>query len=617
MKTYKERTKSILKKANKKRMEITAIGGSIACFLIILGLSLIPYDTTPPSMEQYAASEYYPVIQKMNLLNYTPPTYKNPLEKFMFSCLPINKNSKGEISLDFGNNGDLMGGADFAPMGTEITNNSQAGSEAPGDIDVTDNQVAGVIEGDRFKRSDSHIFYIRDEHIIAFSIEGENSKAVGSFSVKEAYGYSLKRYENNWEIFLSPDYKTLTLVSTAYNSYLKDIKVVLISIDVSDPANMTETARTYLSGTYLSARMIGDELLVMSNYRIYKNQIDFDDPTTFIPEYGTESHMQTIDASNIVAPEKLTNMAYTVVCKVDVSTLEAKSTGAFLSYSNEVYVSKNNIYASREYNTPVADTNDPNRAVFKRMTEISALSYSGDTFEPLGMVSVEGEILNQYSMDEYEGILRVVTTTTNRNASLYCISLDNWKVVASVENFAPEGETVRSVRYDGTAAYVCTAYTTVVELHDPVYFFDLSDLDNITYKDTGTIEGFSSSLVNFGDVLLGIGYGEDWNTLKIEIYAETDTSVESICSYEVPRCEFSEEYKSYLIDRKNMRLGLGYSHLDENGSYEDCYVLLQFDGYNLIEVVKAPVTGNHDYIRAVIIDEYLYIFGDNFVVEKL
>ena len=158
MKTYKERTKSILKKANKKRMEITAIGGSIACFLIILGLSLIPYDTTPPSMEQYATSEYYPVIQKMNLLNYTPPTYKNPLEKFMFSCLPINKNSKGEISLDFGNNGDLMGGADFAPMGTEITNNSQAGSEAPGDIDVTDNQVAGVIEGDRFKRSDSHIF---------------------------------------------------------------------------------------------------------------------------------------------------------------------------------------------------------------------------------------------------------------------------------------------------------------------------------------------------------------------------------------------------------------------------------------------------------------------------
>ena len=615
MKTYKERTRSILKKATKKRFQETTIGSAIVGILIVLGLSLIPYDTTPPNVERYASSEYYSVIQKMNILNYTPPMYKNPLEKFLFSYLPISKNSEGDISIDLGINSGVIG-----PSSDGVINDSEAGSKDPGDIDVTDNQVAGVIEGDRFKRSDSHIFYIRDGRIVAFTIDGENSTEVGYFTILNKDGNKVTNKQNQWEMFISSDYQTLTLISSAYNTDAKKSYVTLISIDISDPTRMREKNRTYLSGSYLSARMIGDELLVMSNYRVYKNQINFDEPTTYIPEYGTMGNMQTIDGSNIVAPETLSNLAYTVVCKVDVATLEAKSTGAFLSYSNEVYVSKNNIYASREYlmNEVVEHINiDRVTYTTKRMTEISALSYSGDSFKPLGMISVEGEILNQYSMDEYEGILRVVTTTTNRNASLYCIDLNSWEVVASVENFAPEGETVRSVRYDGTAAYVCTAYTTVVELSDPVYFFDLSDLDNITYKDTGTIEGFSSSLVNFGDVLLGIGYGEDWNTLKIEIYAETDTVVESICSYEVPRCEFSEEYKSYLIDRKNMRLGLGYSHRDENGSYEDCYVLLQFDGYNLIEVVKAPVTGNHDYIRAVIIDEYIYIFGDNFVVEKL
>ena len=599
MKTYKERTASILKKAHKKTIKRNAIGGGILCALLIIGFSLIPYDSTPPSVERYASSDYYSIIEKMNLLTYTPPKYKNPLEKFMFS-----------LSSGFGGkNSDIMNG--------EVSVDSSAESESPGDIDVTDNQVTGVIEGDRFKRTDSHIFYISDGHIIAFSIEGENSQAVGYFEILNSDGYKLIAYENEWEIFISPDMKTLTLVSTGYHSDTSKTNVVLVSIDISDPTKMVEKSRAYLSGDYLSARMIGDELLVMSNYRIYKSQINFDNPTTFIPQYGTIGNMQTIEGDNIVAPDALTNLSYTVVCKVDASTLEAKSTGAFLSYSNEVYVSKNNIYASREYNTTVADTINPHRAVFKRMTEISALSYSGDTFEPLGNVSVEGEILNQYSMDEYEGILRVVTTTTNRNASLYCIDLNTWEVVASVENFAPEGETVRSVRYDGTAAYVCTAFTSIVELNDPVYFFDLSNLNNITYKDTGTIKGFSSSLVNFGDVLLGIGYGDDWDTLKIEIYAETDTSVEPICSYEVPQCAFSEEYKSYLIDRDNMRLGLGYSHWNDDGSGEDCYVLLQFDGYNLIEVLKAPVGGPHEYKRAVIIDGYIYIFGDNFVVEKL
>ena len=81
-------------------------------------------------------------------------------------------------------------------------------------------------------------------------------------------------------------------------------------------------------------------------------------------------------------------------------------------------------------------------------------------------------------------------------------------------------------RFDGTDAYVCTA----VQLTDPVFFFDLSDMDNITYKETGTIEGFSTSLVNFGNgYLLGIGTGNVWGSLKIEIYEESATGVVSVC----------------------------------------------------------------------------------------
>ena len=104
-----------------------------------------------------------------------------------------------------------------------------------------------------------------------------------------------------------------------------------------------------------------------------------------------------------------------------------------------------------------------------------------------------------------------ITTT---NASLFVINLSDNSIRASVEGFAPEGEEVASVRFEGDKLYVCTAVIRLFS--DPVFFFDLSDYENITYTDTGYIEGFSSSLINLGEgYLLGIG-NEDSMTGKIE-----------------------------------------------------------------------------------------------------
>ena len=130
-------------------------------------------------------------------------------------------------------------------------------------------------------------------------------------------------------------------------------------------------------------------------------------------------------------------------------------------------------------------------------------------------------------MDEKDGILRVVTTVeygsysdayghgwfvpAYTSASLYCVSLEDFETVASVEKFAPEGEQVQSVRFDGDYAYVCTS----VNFSDPVFFFDLSDLSNITYTDTGEIEGFSSSLVDFENGKYEYDYDIDAATGKI------------------------------------------------------------------------------------------------------
>ena len=133
---------------------------------------------------------------------------------------------------------------------------------------------------------------------------------------------------------------------------------------------------------------------------------------------------------------------------------------------------------------------------------------------------------------------------------------------------------------------------------DPVYFFDLSDLNNITYKETGNIDGFSTSLINMGNgYLLGIGQ-EDWNTFKVEIYKETETGVEGFCKYIQMRVDYSTDYKSYYIDRENQLIGLGLTC--NTGSGGEKYVLLHFDGYNLVELVKTELPGDNAFISTAI-----------------
>ena len=203
------------------------------------------------------------------------------------------------------------------------------------------------------------------------------------------------------------------------------------------------------------------------------------------------------------------------------------------------------------------------------------------------------------------------------NASLYCIDLSSLEIAASVIDFAPPNEAVRSVRFDKETAYVCTS----VQLSDPVFFFDLSDLNHITYKDTGTIDGFSTSLINLGNgYLLGIGRGSRWDTFKIEVYEETADGVRSVCAYERDNTTYSTDYKSYYVDRTNQLLGIGYTDSYYYGYSENRnkYILLHFDGYGLDKLLDVPLNSTPENMRGVYIDGYMYMFGDNdFKVKKI
>ncbi|MBQ9692251.1 MAG: beta-propeller domain-containing protein [Clostridia bacterium] len=599
-----------------------------ACLCLIMTACNIvlftPYDTTPPDVSEYSDSEYYPIIEKLNALTYQKPRYKNNFEYLS------NKISRSFLSAKAEDDGVIMENATGIPSYGVPTTPSDKADGGESYEEITDNQVKDVTEGDRIKRSDKFIFYLDAMQIKSFEI-GE-----GALTLIDVLPLTVTGNTNvsDIEFYLSKDCRTITAVIPYWDHTIGgDAATKIQSISVSEAGELKAESFITVDGYYKTSRLIDDKFILVSQFFLNKT-IDFSDQTTYIPtvsENGGER--KPISPECITVPERIDRSAYTVIYKLDEKTLQIEGQSALLSYTEELYMTKENVYVTRGY---MDRSEEDGYEVTQRMTDIVCISLA-DGFENKGEITLAGYINDRYSLDEYNGILRVVTTTDvsrykqnnfgndvyweavtdsgawGTSANLYCVSTDNCEVVAGVYQFAPVGENVRSVRYDGNMAYVCTA----VQRKDPVFFFDLTDLDNIVCKDTGEIEGFSTSLVNFGDgYLLGIGQGGSGGA-KIEIYRETETGVESVAVFEREGAYISENYKSYYIDRKNQLLGLGISGymIAENGAYvrQNNYLVLHFNRETpeLEIAAELPLEGTIVTMRGVYIDGYFHMFGSN------
>ena len=576
--------------SKKRSIGVKQICAMAACLCIMVTALwlFIPINHNIPSVSKYADSEYYSIIEKLNEVTFKAPLYKNNFEMLTDSLVMK----------------DADGGAPE--------------SSAPSYQEVTDNQVEGIIEADRFKASSTHIFYIKDARLVIYSIDGLSSTEVGTIDIKPTVDDAFKYgYEDEYELYLSSDCTTVTVICPYGVMERQGGRFAIIRYDVTDPTAPAVKDQIAITGGYVSSRMVDNELILISNFNVVNN-VDFSKESNFVPQYNDGQGFVSIKADKITSPEILSAARYTVVWRIGASGIEITDYSAFLSYSNSVYVSDNNVYVSREY----AEAENENKIIkSERFTEIIGVKYSDGELKQIGGVTVKGYIKDQYSLDEYEGILRVATTTRTdisslsddgkyqygftsaTNASLYCVDLSSWQVAAAVENFAPDGERVYSVRFDGANAYVCTA----LQKTDPVYFFDLSDISAITYVDTGTIPGFSTSLIQLGDgFLLGIGENSSPSGLKIEVYVQNGGAVESVAKVIYKNSYYSVEYKSYFIDRERGLIGFGMYTYTENGdAYR--YVLLHFDGYKLTEIFSEEISGEIDLVRAMSVDGYMYI----------
>ena len=129
----------------------------------------------------------------------------------------------------------------------------------------------------------------------------------------------------------------------------------------------------------------------------------------------------------------------------------------------------------------------------------------------IGSGKVPGRALNQFAMDERDDHLRIATTTgraggenTRSHLSVLAEQGSDLAIVGQIDNIAPT-EDIRSVRFDGTRAFVVTFKKT-----DPLFAFDLANPHEPKQLGELKIPGFSTYMHMLDNQhLLTIGYDTD------------------------------------------------------------------------------------------------------------
>jgi len=188
----------------------------------------------------------------------------------------------------------------------------------------------------------------------------------------------------------------------------------------------------------------------------------------------------------------------THIISLNLEDLEMHHKSFLLGFSQTIYVSRNNIYITSSHYQPRFLGGDEETTIIHKIgIENGEITYKSQS-------EVPGHVLNQFSMDEYNGFFRVATTVGNvwdgsSSNNVYILDAD-LKQVGAIEGIAP-GEKIYSARFIGDRAYLVTFKKV-----DPFFTLDLSDPYNPKILGKLKIPGYSDYLHPYDENhIIGIG----------------------------------------------------------------------------------------------------------------
>lgn len=322
-------------------------------------------------------------------------------------------------------------------------------------------------------------------------------------------------------------------------------------IDISTPSDLRVLGTYRSTATPFEMYLEGGTAYVMySNYSYYA----WDEAVGGYVNRST-SRMQALDVSDPAAPRvlgekelpgeisdsrKVGNIVYVVthqtsycwdcdtVANTRISSFDVSDPATFNPVDEERFVTEDeswgrrsvSVSSDRMYVSGWSWNSDS--TVQTGSIQVVDISDPAGQIEPGAVVPLSGMITNRWQMDEYEGVLRVISQPGGWSSITEPV-VETFAIASSTEltplgrlpMVLPMPESLQSVRFDGDRAFAVTFQQT-----DPLFTFDLSDPANPVQVGELEIPGFLYHMEPRGDRLYALGFDQsvDNGALHVSIF---------------------------------------------------------------------------------------------------
>lgn len=399
---------------------------------------------------------------------------------------------------------------------SEAVNAAQSAPSAPGsspNYTTTNDQVKGVDELDIVKTDGTHLF-------VATNGTSQGSTG-GSVTIVNAYPpgsagvLSTVKLPGAQIIGIEIASDRLLVVDQHLASTTTVGLLLYDTTDLSSPALMENET---VAGSYVAVRLSQGYLYAIVQQPAYK----FDtggNASGVLPSVALNGESKTLPPPSVYyTPNDSQVGDYTMIISLSLASGTESTLSVLTGPSSAVYVSTSDIYVVYSNYREYANVDGIPGNVFsggvitaptagqEQNSTVFRASYSNGAVAVQAVGSVPGHVLNQFSMNEYDGYFQVATSrlatingSPTESDDVYVLD-QNMSQVSSLQNIAP-GENLYAVRFVGDMGYVVT-----FEQVDPLFTISFADITHPVILSALKVNGYSDYLQPlFGNYLLGVG----------------------------------------------------------------------------------------------------------------
>ena len=530
-------------------------------------------------------------------------------------------------------NGQSEVTADMATIENQSVPFAAAAAEAElsdGSFSQTNEQVAGVNEGDIVKTDGQYIYVMTQNMLHIVEAAGADMKTVSTIPLAGLQDHAAEFYLMGDRIAVLGT-RYMDMSDAAMPGVWYGTRETAVTVyDISDRSNPAEVRSVSMDGGAISSRVMGDIVYFVTNKHVYAPAARANSP--LIMPHFSDSVVQ-----RPLAPFAFDNMFYVpgtadhsflMMGAIDVTRDDPFAPVAFLGAGQTMYMSQEAIYVAQT--TWRNDSqNRPDRAWHSTyQTEIMRFAVEDALVSYVGKGVVDGETLNQYSMDEHKGYFRIATNTRGVGTFISVLDADTMQTVGATEPVEPR-EDMKSARFMGDMAYFVTFENT-----DPLFTIDLSDPYQPKVLGELKIPGFSEYLHPVGEsLLLGIGrdteelFSRDRNGnetvvgfrdagIKASLFDVSDPFAPkevNVLLFGMGWADVSHNPRALMVDKSRNLYGFLFQNWDDG--IDTTAVLIQVSPAGLHEAQKFSV-GNISNGRLLFIGSTLYLTHDKGIAAR-